>query len=91
MVLREAQIDALANHLVSGLISRGAIKPRAEEKNLVACIVELMSENFEAEAKIDDEADRMAEQQARLNPGVDVTRLRSMIRQRLAEKQGFTL
>jgi hypothetical protein len=90
-VLREAQIDALAKHLVSGLISRGAIKPGADEKNLLACIVELMSENFEVEAKIDDEADKMAEQQARLNPGVDVTRLRSMIRQRLAQKQGFTL
>jgi hypothetical protein len=90
-VLREAQIDALAKHLVSGLISRGAINPRADEKNLLACIVELMSENFEVEAKIDDEADKMAEQQARLNPGVDVTRLRSMIRQRLAQKQGFTL
>jgi len=33
----------------------------------------------------------MAEEQARLNPGVDVTRLRSMIRQRLAQKQNFTL
>jgi hypothetical protein len=90
-MLREAQIDALANHLVRGLAARAAIKPRADVKDLVACIVELMSENFEAEARIDDEADRMAEQQARLNPGVDITRLRAMIRQRLAQKQGFTL
>jgi hypothetical protein len=90
-MLRDAQIDALANHLVKGLVARGAIKPRADVKDLVACVVELLSENFETEAKIDDEADRMAEQQARLNPGVDVTRLRAMIRQRLADKQGFTL
>jgi len=90
-VLREAQIDTLAKHLVGGLAARGAIKPRADLKDLIACVVELMSENFEAEARIDDEADRMAEQQARLNPGVDPTRLRSMIRQRLAQKQGFTL
>ena len=71
-MLREAQIDALANHLVNGLISRGIIKPRADVKDLVACVVELMSQNFETEARIDDEADRMAEEQARLNPGVDV-------------------
>lgn len=90
-MLREAQIDALASHLVNGLISRGVIKPRADVKELVACVVELMSQNFETEARIDDEADRMAEQQAREHPGVDVTRLRSMIRQRLAQKQNFTL
>jgi hypothetical protein len=54
-------------------------------------VVELMSSNFETETKIDVEADRMAEEQARLDPRLDVTRLRGMIRQRLAEKQGFTL
>lgn len=90
-MLRETQIDALANHLVNGLVARGIIKPRADLKDLVACVVELMSQNFEAEARIDDEADKMAEEQARLNPGVDATRLRSMIRQRLAQKRNFTL
>jgi hypothetical protein len=90
-MLREAQIDALANHLVSGLVTRGIIKPRVDVKDLVACVVELMSQNFETEARIDDEADKMAEQQARLNPALDATRLRSMIRQRLAQKQNFTL
>jgi hypothetical protein len=90
-MLREAQIDALANHLVNGLIARGIIKPRADVKDLVACVVELMSQNFETEARIDDEADKMAAEQVRLNPGIDATRLRSMIRQRLAQKQNFTL
>jgi hypothetical protein len=90
-MLREAQIDPLANHQVNGLVSRGIIKPRADVKDLIACVVELMSQNFETEARIDDEADKMAEEQARLNPGVDATRLRSMIRQRLAQKQNFTL
>jgi hypothetical protein len=90
-MLREAQIDALANHLVNGLITRGIIQPRADVKDLVACVVELMSQNFETEAHIDDEADKMAEEQARLDPRLDVTRLRSMIRQRLAQKQNFTL
>ena len=89
--MREAQIDALANHLVNGLISRGGIRARADVKDLVACVVELMSQNFETEASIDDEADKLAEQQAREHPGVDVTRLRSMIRQRLAQKRNFTL
>ena len=89
--ITDAQIDALANHLVNGLIVRGSIKHKVSEKDLVACVVELMSSNFEAEAKIDDEADRMAEEQARLDPRLDVTRLRGMIRSRLAEKKGFTL
>ncbi len=90
-MMTDAQIDALATHLVQGLIARGSIKPKVSEKDLVACVVELMSSNFETEAKIDDEADRMAEEQARLDSRLDVTRLRGMIRQRLAEKKNFTL
>ena len=81
----------MARHLVEGLIARGSIKPKAEVEALVACVVEMMSANFETEARLDDEADKMAEQQARANPGIDLTRLRSMIRQKLAEKQNFTL
>ncbi|MDO8433045.1 MAG: DUF507 family protein [Candidatus Binatus sp.] len=91
MAVREAQIDALANHLVQGLVDRGAVKPKADLKDLVACVVELMSENFETEAKIDEEADQMAEAEARRDTRLDVTRLRGLIRQRLAEKKNFTL
>jgi hypothetical protein len=91
MAMREAQIDALATHLVQGLIDRGAIKAKGDVKDLVACVVELMSANFETEAQIDEEADKMAEVEARRDPRLDVTRLRTLIRQRLAEKKGFTL
>jgi hypothetical protein len=90
-VVKEAEIDAMANHLVSGLIARKAIKPKAAVEDLLACVVELMSANFETEAKIDDEADKMAEELARKDPRVDVNLLRSKIRQRLADKYGFTL
>jgi hypothetical protein len=89
--MRETQIDALANHLVQGLIDRGAIKAKGDVKDLVACVVELMSANFETEAQIDEEADKMAEAEARRDPRLDVTRLRTLIRQRLAEKKNFTL
>jgi hypothetical protein len=91
MAMREAQIDALATHLVKGLIDRGLIKPKADAKELVACVVELMSANFETEAQIDEEADKMAEVEARRDTRLDVTRLRNLIRQRLAEKKNFTL
>jgi hypothetical protein len=90
-VIREAQVDSLANYLVQGLISRGSVKPKVDVRDLVACVVEMMSANFEAEARIEDEAERMAEEQARMNPGLDVDRLRIMIKQRLAERKGFTL
>lgn len=90
-MVSESQIDEMATRLVEGLISREAIRAKANVKDLVACVIELMSANFEIEAKIDDEAERMAAEQARLNRGLDVDRLRSMIRQRLAEKKGFTL
>ena len=89
--MTDAQIDALATHLVQGLIARGSIKPKVSEKDLIACVVELMSSNFETEAQIDDEADRMAEEHARTATRLDVSLLRGKIRQRLAERKGFTL
>jgi hypothetical protein len=90
-MLSEAQIDALVSHLVHGLIARGSIKPKADEKDLLACVVELMSANFEEETRMEDEAEKQAETLARQNPGTDATKLRSMIKRRLAEKKGFTL
>jgi len=90
-MMRESQIDSLAGFLVHSLIARGVIKAKADEKDLVACVVELMSANFETEAQIDAEADRMTDELARKDPRADPARLRSMIRQRLAEKKGFTL
>lgn len=90
-MLREIQIDSLANFLVNGLVARGVIKPKGDPKDIVAMVVEFMSANFEIEARIDEEADRMAEDLARKNPGADVTRLRSLTRQKLAEKKGFVL
>lgn len=91
MPVREAEIDALARHLVEGLIARGILTPKADADALIACVVELMSENFETESQIDEEADRMAEAEARKHAGMDVSRLRTLIKQRLAERKGFTL
>jgi len=90
-MVNERQIDSMASHLVQGLIARGSLQPLADEKDLVACVIEMMSANFEQEARIEDEAERQAQTLARQNPGVDATRLRAGIRQRLAAKEGFTL
>jgi hypothetical protein len=91
MAMHESQIDSLAGFLVRGLIARGIIKPKADEKDLVACVVELMSQNFETEKRIDDEADRMAQELARKDPRADESRLRALLRQRIADKKDFTL
>jgi hypothetical protein len=91
MPVREQEIEALARHFVDGLRARGAIVPKADTEALVACVVELMSANFETESQIDEEADRMAEAEARKHPGLDVSRLRTLIKQRIAERKDFTL
>jgi hypothetical protein len=91
MHVRDSDIDALARHLIEGLIAAGSIKPKAATDALIACVVEFLSENFETEARIDEEADRLAETQARQHPGIDVTRMRSLIKQKLAEKENFTI
>ena len=90
-MISEKQIDSLASHVVHGLIARGSIQALTDEKDLVACVVEMMSANFEQETRIEDEAERQAQTLARQNPGIDPDRLRAGIRQRLAAKAGFTL
>lgn len=77
--------------MVHGLLARGSVKAKADEKELVACVVELMSANFEEETRLEDEAEKQAETLARQNPGTDASKLRTMIKRRLAEKKGFTL
>lgn len=91
MPIREQEIDALARHFVEGMLAKNQIVAKAPVDELLACVVELMSENFELETRIDEEADKLAEIEARKYSGVDVNRLRGMIKQRLAEKKGFTL
>jgi hypothetical protein len=90
-MLREVQIDSLANFMVSGLIAKGILKPKGDPKDIVALVVEFFSANFEIEAQIDEEADKTSEDLARKNPGIDVTRLRNLTRQKLAEKKNFVL
>jgi len=91
MPVREHEIDALARHFVEGLKARGAIVPKADIEALIACVVELMSANFELETQIDEEADRMAEAEARKHPSLDVSRLRTLIKQRIAQRKDFPL
>jgi hypothetical protein len=91
MAVREVEIEALARHLVEGLLARGVIRPKAEPDAMIACVVELMSLNFETEAKLDTEAEQMAEREARQHPGLDFNRLRTLIKQRLADKKNFTI
>jgi len=91
MPVREHEIDALARHFVEGMKDRGVIVPKADLDALIACVVELMSASFELEAQIEDEADRMAEAEARKHPGVDASRLRTLIKQRLAQRKDFPL
>jgi hypothetical protein len=91
MPVREQEIDSLARHFVETLKARGVIVPKAETDALLACVVELMSANFELENQIDEEADRMAEDEARKHPGIDVSRLRTLIKQRIAQRKDFTI
>jgi hypothetical protein len=91
MPVREQEIDALARHFVESLKASGSIVPKSEVDDLIACVVELMSANFETENQIDEEAERMAEAEARKHPGVDATRLRTLIKQRIAQRKDFTI
>jgi hypothetical protein len=90
-MLSEAQIESLAAYLVEGLLREGSMRSKAESGELVACVIELLSANFEEERRIEDEAEKIAEEQARLHPGVNPAEFRLLVKKRLAAQRGFVL
>jgi hypothetical protein len=89
-----AEIQRLAERIVETLLKQGHVKAKAEKSVLSRRIVELMMKNFDEEAAIEADAEKMAQQHIRRSAGgagMDERRVIDLIKKKLAEERGFSL
>ena len=89
-----AEIQRLAERIVEALLKQGYIKAKAEKPVLSRRIVDLMLKNFDEEAVIEADAEKLAQQHIRRSAGgagMDERRVIDLIKKKLAEERGFSL
>jgi len=92
MRMRPDQIELLANYLIHHAIKDGGVVLKKEDSQVVGRIVSLITQNFEEEAKLNEEASRLLEQNKRkIALQIDEDRAYQMIRKQLAKNRGFVL
>jgi hypothetical protein len=91
MRINESEISRLADVVVRSLLKQGFIKPKVDEKQLIARISRLILDNLRAEEAIEVEAERLAEKLSRQAQGMDQRKIVEGLKARLAKERGFTL
>lgn len=91
MRINEAEIARLADVVVRSLLKQGFIKPKVDEKQIIARISRLLLDNMRAEDAIEAEAERLAEKLSKQAMGMDQRKIIEGIKARLAKERGFTL
>lgn len=84
----------MAENIVDAVLKQGFVKAKADKTSLIQRVVDLIVKNFEEEAKIEADAEKMAQQHIRRSAGgsgMDERRVIDMIKKKLAEDRGFSL
>src|SRR3989338_7344501 len=93
MILKKSDIERLATHLVTSLITRQLIQPKLETRKLTEILSDVLTKNMEAEQAVEDETRRLMEQyRTQINAGqADSQRLYMMIKRQVAKDKKFIL
>ncbi|OGQ31451.1 MAG: hypothetical protein A3B79_06575 [Deltaproteobacteria bacterium RIFCSPHIGHO2_02_FULL_50_15] len=93
MRLKKSDIERLATHLVTSLITRQLIQPKLETRKLTEILSDVLTKNMEAEQAVEDETRRLMEQyRTQINAGqADSQRLYMMIKRQVAKDKKFIL
>jgi len=91
MRIHETEITGLADVVVRALLKQGFIRPKVDEKQIVARISRLILENLRAEEALELEAEQLAQKLGRQALGMDQRKIIEGIKARLAKERGFTL
>jgi hypothetical protein len=92
-----AQIERVAENLVTRLVKAGVLELDVPEDRIRARFAALLGRNFDEEAEIEREAAIEAERMVRKGaPGVrredlDLRRVEQLVKQRIAQARGFAL
>ena len=91
MRVNESELLRLADTVVSALLKQGFVKPKVDQKQLIARVGRLLIENLRAEEALEAEAEAVAQKLGRQADGMDLRKLVDGIKARLARERGFTL
>jgi hypothetical protein len=91
MRINESELIRLAETVIGALLKQGFVKPKVEEKRLVARVGRLLVDNLRAEEALELEAEELAQKLGRQAAGMDLRKLVDGIKARLARERGFTL
>ena len=91
MRVNETELLRLADAVIGALLKQGFVKPKVDQKQLVARVGRLLIENLRAEEALEAEAEQVARKLGRQADGMDLRKLVEGIKARLAKERGFTL
>lgn len=91
MKLKQDQLERLASSILANYDAKELIIPKANEANLKAKVMAIVSQNFAEEEAIEEEARQMLASYARVSKDMDPYKMFILAKQKLAAKKGFIL
>lgn len=92
MKLTEKQIQRLAQTIINELKEQNIISFKADETKVLQRAVELIKGDFQREAQLDMEVNKMMDQLERQNPGsFERYKMFPLLKKRLAKEKGIIL
>lgn len=91
MKLKQDQLERLATSILANYNAKELITPKANEADLKAKVMAILSQNFAEEEAIEEEARQMLASYARISKDMDPYKMFILAKQKLAAKKGFIL
>ncbi|OGP84609.1 MAG: hypothetical protein A2Y95_12010 [Deltaproteobacteria bacterium RBG_13_65_10] len=93
MKVSAKQVEQIAHHVVSGLLSGGHLSPQVSHADLEAAVRAVITEDLAAEDVLDREVERLLAPHAeRMDAeGADYRKMFNLLKQKLARERGIVL
>jgi len=91
MSVSGAQLEAIGIAIARALCAGGTAPVKGPEASIAAAAIAALQENFRLEAAIDQEVEKQIEKLGSSARGLDQTKLRAGLRERIAKQKGFAL
>jgi hypothetical protein len=91
MKLKQDQLERLATSILANYHAKELITPKANEADMKAKVMAILSQNFAEEEAIEEEARQMLASYARVSKDMDPYKMFILAKQKLAAKKGFIL
>ena len=91
MRIKPEQIDRFIDRLLKDSRAKNLMDLKADEATIRARIQQIITQNFQEEEAIEEEAKKMLDSLSRESESMDQHKMLLLIKQRLAAKKGFSL